>query len=150
MAREGVSPLIAAVLLIAFVVGVAGILTTWMTTLTQEQTRQLENQSVKQIDCSFGLIDVFETTTESHANTSWASVAVTNKGTVDFNNTSVTAISGGSVLGRGYIEDFKSGETRDVNVSWGNSEAGNDVAGADEILVGTKECPTVSVRESVG
>ncbi|MDY6765762.1 MAG: archaellin/type IV pilin N-terminal domain-containing protein [Candidatus Nanohaloarchaea archaeon] len=138
--RKGVSPLIAAVLLIAFTMAVAAILTAWVTTFTQEQTAQLGNQSAKQIDCNFGQLDIFDTTSD----TTWVTVAITNTGTVDFNNTSVTALSGGSVLGKGYISNMDSGATKSINVSWSQSEA------AETVRIATQQCPQVTAQTSVG
>ncbi|MCJ7479212.1 MAG: hypothetical protein MUP63_03495 [Candidatus Nanohaloarchaeota archaeon QJJ-7] len=138
--RKGVSPLIAAVLLIAFTMAVAAILTAWVTTFTQEQTEQLGNQSEKQIDCSFAQLEIFDT----NPDTTWVSVAVTNTGTVDFNNTTVTTISEGSVLGTDFISPLESGQTESVNVSWA------DGGEAETVRVATAQCPTVSDQSTVG
>ncbi|MDY6769444.1 MAG: archaellin/type IV pilin N-terminal domain-containing protein [Candidatus Nanohaloarchaea archaeon] len=137
--RKGVSPLIAAVLLIAFTMAVAAILTAWVTTFTQEQTAELGNKSAKQIDCSFGQLEIFDTTSD----TTWVTVAITNTGTVDFNNTSVTTLSGGSVLGKGYLSDLGSGQTKSINVSWSSGGA------AETVRIATQQCPTVTDEATV-
>ncbi|MDY6761872.1 MAG: archaellin/type IV pilin N-terminal domain-containing protein [Candidatus Nanohaloarchaea archaeon] len=137
--RKGVSPLIAAVLLIAFTMAVAAILTAWVTTFTQEQTSQLGNQSAKQIDCNFGQLEIFDT----NSDTTWVTVAITNTGTVDFNNTSVTTLSGGSVLGKGYISDLNSGQTKSINVSWSGSTA------AETVRIATSQCPQVTDQATI-
>ncbi len=130
--------MIAAVLLIAFTMAVAAILTAWVTTFTQEQTRQLGNQSSSQIDCSFGQLEIFDT--ESGGD--WVTVALTNTGTVDFNNTSITALSGGSVLGKAYIRGLDSGATKSRNVSGLTGDP-------QTVTVATSECPAVSVQTTV-
>ncbi len=135
--RRGVSPLIAAVLLIAFTMAVAAILTAWVTTFTQEQTSQLGNQSSEQIDCSFGQISVFSSETD----TNWVNVSIENSGRVDFNNISVTALSGGTVLGTEYISNLSSGQISDAAVDTGGTEA-------DEMRAATQKCPRVTVSES--
>lgn len=53
---KGISPLVATVLLIAFVVAVAGILATWINTFAQEQTELVGDQSNIAISCSYGAV----------------------------------------------------------------------------------------------
>jgi flagellin-like protein len=53
---KGISAIIATVLLVAFTVAVAGILSMWATTLTVSQTQTVSNQTSGQALCSPGLI----------------------------------------------------------------------------------------------
>lgn len=117
---------------------VAAILTAWVTTFTQEQTRQLGNKSSAQIDCSFGQLEIFDT----ESGGSWVTVALTNTGTVDFNNTSITALSSGSVLGKGYIGNLDSGATKSQNVSGLTGDP-------ETVTVATQQCPKVSVQATL-
>ncbi|MDY6761920.1 MAG: archaellin/type IV pilin N-terminal domain-containing protein [Candidatus Nanohaloarchaea archaeon] len=136
--RKGVSPLIAAVLLIAFTMAVAAILTAWVTTFTQEQTSQLGNQSAQQIDCNFGQIDVFS----RESSTRWVNISLENSGRVDLTNISVTAVAGGSVLGTEYIGNLSSGQIDDAAVF-------TDGTDPDEVRAASKECPRVSVSQTL-
>jgi len=54
--RKGLSPLIAAVLLIAFTMAVAAILTAWVSTFTKGQTEKAQVFEA-QIDCAYANID---------------------------------------------------------------------------------------------
>ncbi len=51
---KGISPLIATVLLIAFTVAVAGILSTWLTSFTKGSADTVKKESDTQLSCSFG------------------------------------------------------------------------------------------------
>lgn len=51
---KGISPLIATVLLIAFTVGVAGIVSVWLTGFTKTSTESVEEQSTTQLTCVYG------------------------------------------------------------------------------------------------
>lgn len=55
--RKGVSPLIAAVLLIAFTMAIAAILTAWIAGFTQEQKDKSEEFEIK-ISCAYSNIEV--------------------------------------------------------------------------------------------
>lgn len=57
---KGVSPLIAAVLLIAFTVAVGGIISTWITTLTTTTTGVTQAAGEKQIKCATAVLDIVE------------------------------------------------------------------------------------------
>lgn len=55
---KGMSPLIAAVLLIAFTVAIAAILTTWASRYTKGQTKSVEDQTEKRVQCTWGELKV--------------------------------------------------------------------------------------------
>ena len=54
MLRKGVSPIIATVLLIAFTVGVAGIVSVWLTTFAKTSTENVEKESKEELTCVYG------------------------------------------------------------------------------------------------
>lgn len=56
--RKGVSPLVATVLLIAFVVAVAGIIATWATSFAKDQTELVQEQSTLSITCGYGKVSM--------------------------------------------------------------------------------------------
>ncbi len=143
--RKGVSPLIAAVLLIAFTMAVAAILTAWVTTFTQEQTAQVGNQSEQVISCSGGVIDILDTNHDSENDELYITIA--NVGNVDFSNVTITALGGGSVVGDDFVEDFSSGDT------W-SPESDNPIqirpegSPVDSVRVASRNCPSVAVTEN--
>ncbi|MBS3055183.1 MAG: hypothetical protein J4452_01690 [Candidatus Aenigmarchaeota archaeon] len=53
---KGISPMIAIVLLIAFTVAIGGIMSVWLTGLTNTQTQQVSNQSAAQAKCTPALV----------------------------------------------------------------------------------------------
>lgn len=58
MPNKGISPLIATVILIAFVIAVAGILSTFFTGFTKEQKAGVESKATTIIDCSVATMDL--------------------------------------------------------------------------------------------
>lgn len=55
---KGISALIATVLLIAFTVGTAGIISVWLTGFTKEQTGTIGDQASTSVLCSYGGINL--------------------------------------------------------------------------------------------
>jgi flagellin-like protein len=53
---KGISPMIATVLLIAFTVAIGGLISVWITGMTNTQTAQVTNQSASQVKCTPSLI----------------------------------------------------------------------------------------------
>ena len=81
---KGISPLIASVLLIAFTVAVAGILSTWITGFTRQSTETVESESTTQLTCTYGGISLsgLKFNTTSNALTG----QITNTGTIGLGN----------------------------------------------------------------
>jgi len=53
---KGINPLIATVLLIAFTVAIAGIVSIWATSFTSTSIKITENQSLQRLNCAYGSI----------------------------------------------------------------------------------------------
>jgi len=85
--RKGISPLIAAVILIAFVIAVAGIASTFFTGFTKEQKAGVESKAATIVDCSVATIDLDEDT-------------------VDINNTDTSNVNFNLVLSNTGQEDL--------------------------------------------
>ncbi len=84
MNRKGLSPLIAVVLVIAFTLAVAGIISTWITTFARDETEQLSDTGSTTIDCAesklfFAAGDVSINKSESNN----VKITITNEGTVN-------------------------------------------------------------------
>lgn len=56
--KKGISPIIATVLMIAFTVAVAGILSGWLTSFTTTSTQTVKSQSDMELTCSYGGISL--------------------------------------------------------------------------------------------
>lgn len=56
--KKGISPIIATVLMIAFTVAVAGILSGWLTAFTTTSTQTVKSQSDTELTCSYGGISI--------------------------------------------------------------------------------------------
>jgi flagellin-like protein len=140
--RKGVSPLIAAVLLIAFTMAVAAILTAWVTTFTQEQTQTVENQSDQVIECSYASLSVYDSSWDDSNDKVYVTVA--NTGNVDFNNVTVIVFKNAVVEGSGYIDGLQTSGIKSV-------ENGIDYTlgtQPDKIRVSSSKCPSASAEET--
>lgn len=58
LASKGISPFIAIILAITFVVGVGGILGIWMSSLLKTQTQTVEPTVERTVSCGIGLFDL--------------------------------------------------------------------------------------------
>lgn len=95
MRRKGISPLIAAVLLIAFTLAVAALLTAWVTTFTQDTTDAVGDRSTEVIECSYAGLSVYSVS----YNAPFVNVSVANTGTTALGNVTVVALENGVVVG---------------------------------------------------
>jgi flagellin-like protein len=90
---KGISPMIATVLLIAFTVAIGGLISVWITGMTNTQTAQVTNQSASQVKCTPSLIiDSVKVTTGTSCITSWCNV------TISYSNPSQQTITGITAL----------------------------------------------------
>jgi flagellin-like protein len=78
--RKGLSPLIASVILIAITVLIAGIIMTWMSTLTKSQQHIISNRTEESVGC-IGVIEIMDVYVDFSTNKS--RVFVTNTGGVE-------------------------------------------------------------------
>ena len=88
--NKGISPLVATVLLIAFVVAVAGIIATWATGFTKDQTTLVQDQSTNQITCGYGKIALDDVKFASDSTT--LSGIIENNGQIALGNMRVSVI----------------------------------------------------------
>lgn len=79
--RKGVSPLIAAVLLIAFVVATAGILSNWFVSFSKERSQEITTKGEKTITCSYA--GLYIDNAEYNNTETKISLEVQNTGTID-------------------------------------------------------------------
>lgn len=87
---KGISPLVATVLLIAFTVAVAGLLSNWLTGFTSQTTQQVATSSTNTLSCSYGGISLGSLKFSSTSNTLAGNIE--NTGTVSLGNVSLQII----------------------------------------------------------
>jgi flagellin-like protein len=133
---KGISPLIAAVLLIAFTITIAILIVSWGTSFTTTATSGISNKSSELVECSGAAIEIDSVYVSGNS----ISVIVMNSGVraVTITNMLVTNITGGtntstvnSVLGRGNVVS--------LNVS------GVTCTSFSKVLVATS-CPGISAE----
>ena len=137
MRRKGISPLIAAVLLIAFTMSVAAMLTAWVTTFTEERTSSVSNRSEQVFQCSYGGLSIYDAIYHSDSNET--DITVANTGTFDFKNVTVHVFDdGGSVINKGYIDTLSTADVKTISI---DTDVETKPARVRAI---SKNCPKVS------
>jgi flagellin-like protein len=93
MKQKGLSPLVAAVLIIAFTVAVAGLISSWLSTTTKQQTEIVGKSLQYQVNCTKANLGVIEVICSENK----LEVSVYNYGPIDLTNISVY-VSNGTTL----------------------------------------------------
>ena len=78
--QKGISPLIAGVLMVAFVLAVAAVVGGWFTSVTKTQTREVGSGINQQVECSKAVIDILDAGNSSSGK---IFLVIQNSGTVD-------------------------------------------------------------------
>lgn len=106
---KGISSIIAAVLLIAFTVAVAGIVSVWSTTMTTSQTKTITNQSAGQTVCNPSIV-IDQVYVPSSGTSNFVNVTYHNAGSqsiasvhVEIRNSSAINTTNAPSLGAGEI-----------------------------------------------
>lgn len=114
---KGLSPLIAEVLLIAFVITVGTIIATWVTSYSRTTVKKVNKQSNIELTCSYGSIS-FSTQPLCNETTETISGFVKNNGNVDLGNIRLQIIYKNSSFSVFNLTDALSpGEIYSFNVS---------------------------------
>lgn len=142
MRRKGISPLIAAVLLIAFTMAVAGILTAWVTSFTQSTTEDVGNESDRLIECSYAGLDI---TSASFDGTD-ATVVVANTGTQDINASVVVYLNNGTITQTYSDSIISRGSVANVDLSSPATGVGTADGDIDRVQATSIECPEVTAE----
>lgn len=145
--RKGLSPLIATVLMIAFTLGFAGILTAWAESFTQNTVDQVGNESERLITCSTARIVVADIVTTDGD----VSIILLNAGQDTFPGDDLTVtIRGatGSVYTTSVTDQLRTGAATSVTVD----ESELATAGVDNpesALVISQACPERAIETSI-
>jgi len=143
MKRKGISPLIAAVLLIAFTMAVAAILTAWVTTFTEDTADTVGEEGEQQVSCAFAGLSIYDATVIEADEELVVSVA--NTGTMEFQeDVVVTAFyaDGGTATETMFDDEetMASGSVEDFTVGLEADTTADDI---DRVRVASAECQDV-------
>lgn len=139
--RNGISPLITTVLLIAFATGMAAILLTWGNALLDDRTSQVDNQTEDVIACTEAGLNIFSTDWDG-ANSN-ATVVIENTGHETFpaGDLNIAVLEGGALL----ASATNNGSTLASGDLYQQNFTG--IQEPDEARVGSTKCPEVSASE---
>ena len=104
--KKGISPLIAAVLLIAFTVAIATLVMGWFSTLTRSTTATVSNKTTDAVACSNAGIGIDDVYIRLNATESDARVIVKNTG---FTSITVTSLQVYNTTGHNFSTGFGTG-----------------------------------------
>src|SRR3989338_6986080 len=104
--RKGVSPLIAAVLLIAFTVAIATLVMGWFSTLTRTTTTTVTNKTTESIACSSAQLSIDDVYIRLNATESDVHVIVKNPG---FTPLGITSLQAYNTTGSNFSTGFSAG-----------------------------------------
>ncbi len=90
MPKKGISPLIATILLIAFVIAVGGILSGWLVSFSKERTQEAATKGETDIKCSYASLYVSDANCNSTKKT--ISLIAENTGNQDLSDFTLTVI----------------------------------------------------------
>jgi len=92
---KGITPLIAAILLIAFTVAMGGIISVWLIGFTSTQTTTVETGTEKQIQCAYSSLKIEEARYQTGTPSNVTVYVVYISGREDLGNITLQAIGGG-------------------------------------------------------
>jgi len=136
MERKGISPLIAAVLLIAFTMAVAAILTAWVTSFTQSTTEDVGNRSEQLVSCSFAGLSIYDAILSG----SDLTVSMANTGTKDLGEVSVVVFHEDGSTNQTSVPGLESGNVDDTSIQVGTGTA-TDIS---RVRIASTECPEIT------
>ncbi|UCG95861.1 MAG: hypothetical protein JSV92_02330 [archaeon] len=89
---KGISPFIAAILLMAFVVAVGSIVSPWFISFTKSKSSDVEHKSEGQIDCIFSSLDFSSSDIDYSLTTSpdWVNITLDNTGSTELYDFEIT------------------------------------------------------------
>ena len=123
--RKGISPLIATILLIAFVIAVGGILSGWLISFSKERVEEARTKGETETQCSYSGLSIDDA--DWNDTETKLSLIVRNSGTEDLtdfrmvviynNNTALTfrVTPGSTTLNPGDVEVFYNSSVSDCN-----------------------------------
>lgn len=95
---KGLSPLIAIVLIVAFVVAIAGIISVWLSGLTTQQTETIGADSESFVKCASNTFTVSDVKYLRNASSSLVNVTAVSGGSMVMKNITVTIVGAGGTI----------------------------------------------------
>ena len=138
MERKGISPLIAAVLLIAFTMAVAAILTAWVTSFTQRTTEDVGNTSEQLVSCSFAGLSIYDAILGTDDS---MTISMANTGTKDLNGVSVVIFHSNGTTYSDTVDALESGNVDDITIPVASDVDASDIS---RVRIASTECPEVT------
>jgi len=144
---KGISPMLASIILIAFVISVASIIGPWLVDFIGESTEDATERGEKDIECTYAGLHVRGVTEEQNENTT-LSAEVENVGDIDLSDFWVELTyedaSIESMRPEGYEEELVKGSRRVFSV---DIDTTGDV---EKLRVFSADCPTEASDEIKG
>jgi len=147
---KGISPLVATVLLIAFTIGVGGLISVWISGFTQTSSKIVSKEGEKGLICSNGAIDL--STLRYCSGTNNISGIIKNNGRIALGNITLqTVFANGSIVSHSLNDTgtggassgnwltLRAGQIFSFNISIGGGSSGN----YDKLWIYTN-CSTVT------
>lgn len=116
--RKGVSPIIAAVLLVAVSLGVVGVFSGWAPQLVQSLTESTSNTTEHRIDCDRSSLEIMSATYDSGDTI----VTVRNRGRTDLSNVTVIGFTNEQLDGQD-SNNIPQGAVESFNISGSEADA---------------------------
>ncbi len=140
MGFKAISPLVAAVLLVAITMTIAGMLAFWASTFIKTQTETFENQT-QQTKCSFASIDIFDCSYDTSSGT--LTLVLQNTGGIALQNLTANVIYSDKTT-TSHILEGKLGlaEIKSFQVSLAPNKS------ISQVIVGSAECPNMPTASS--
>ncbi|UCG95410.1 MAG: hypothetical protein JSV92_05250 [archaeon] len=143
MPPKGISPLIATILLIAFVIAVGGVLSGWLISFSRESTEEARVRGETDIKCSYAGLYISDATCNS-TDPGKLTLITENTGSEDLTDFSITVIYDNNTA---FTLQVTPGSTTlspgDVQAFYNNTDIGdcNDIA---EVIIKSNTCPVDS------
>ena len=139
--RKGISPLIAAVILIAFVVAVAGIASTFFSGFTKQQQVQVQEKGESTVECALAVVSI-DPDTVSNTSVTNVRFVLENTGTVDLTGLKVVTFNATATVTDSTPTPTTISKSDIVTMS-ADSIVLDGIVGLTKIRVTTTTCPGV-------
>ncbi len=136
MARKGISPLIAVVLLVVFTVGISVVISSWLSSYAKQTTEQAGQGTQQAIECAKAVVDITDATNNGVfvANVGATDITVTRLYLYDDNN---------NICSQDVNQNLQIGEEVYINYNFTGCPAGFNSAALTKVRAVTN-CPGVT------
>lgn len=139
MSKKGISPLIATILLIAFVIAVGGILSGWMISFTKERTDEARLKGEIDITCSYTALYISDADWNDTENK--LSLIVENTGSEDLSDFRLSIIYNNGTSKNLMVLPSTTMEPGDVVVFYNQTDVG-DCGDISQVFFRSNTCPS--------